>query len=403
MADTSEWARSHDRPDRLSVCCLTADPPAMVAASLALFRDVADEIVVAVDSRVAPERLGPLLDVADTVARFEYTDPPERSRPWLFSLCRGDVVLSVDGDEVPSAALLAALPALAGDRGVAQTRIARRWCFPDEHSWLAERPWWPDFQRRLVRRGPMLDFDVGVHGGVRAAWPLRYAEESVYHLVCVLRGLAERRRRAREYDALRPGMVAVGGGPMNDTLYVPEHFATRRPVPTPDEDVVALRAVIAAEERTTRGVPDLPVVTAAEIAEHVPDDPMSPQGYRAKLRIVEPDLRTDPGNDTLLVAEISNIGDAPIPCRDMVGVQMRVGARVLDHNPVGRSGGWILVPLPSDIPAGATRLVEVHVPVPDEPGRYIVEVDLVNERGAWFGCATRFELAVTTRWGRFTS
>ena len=33
----------------LSVCCVTADPPAQVAASLRALRPVADEIVVAVD------------------------------------------------------------------------------------------------------------------------------------------------------------------------------------------------------------------------------------------------------------------------------------------------------------------------------------------------------------------
>ena len=85
----------------LSVCCLTGDEPAMVAAALATLRPVADEIVVAVDSRVDPRRLGPLLDVADTVVRFEYADPPERARPWLVALCRHDRVLMVDGDEVP--------------------------------------------------------------------------------------------------------------------------------------------------------------------------------------------------------------------------------------------------------------------------------------------------------------
>ena len=38
----------------LSVCCLTADDPAMVAAALGVLRDVAGEILVAVDSRVDP-------------------------------------------------------------------------------------------------------------------------------------------------------------------------------------------------------------------------------------------------------------------------------------------------------------------------------------------------------------
>ena len=64
-------------------------------------------------------------------------------------------------------------------------------------------------------------------------------------------------------------------------------------------------------------------------------------------------------------------------------------------------GAWVLTPLPCDVPPGRSRLVEVRVAVPDVPGRRIVEIDLVNERGRWFGCPIRFPLAVTTRWGRF--
>ena len=139
---------------------------------------------------------------------------------------------------------------------------SRRWCFPDERHWLAERPWWPDYQRRLFFRGPQLDFDVGIHGGVRHALPARYLDEPLYHLACVVTPFAERRTRARRYEAQRPGLIAVGGGPMNDTLYVPEHFATVRPRPVPEEDLCRLRAVVGAEPASPGPAPDLPLVTA---------------------------------------------------------------------------------------------------------------------------------------------
>jgi hypothetical protein len=42
----------------LSVCCLTADPPVQVVASLSLLREVADEIVIAADDRIEPDELG---------------------------------------------------------------------------------------------------------------------------------------------------------------------------------------------------------------------------------------------------------------------------------------------------------------------------------------------------------
>ena len=387
----------------LSVCCLTADDPAMVAAALGVLRGVADEILVAVDSRVDPAGLGPLRDVADRVVRFEYTDPPESARPWLVASCRHDRVLMVDGDEVAGAALVDALPRLAADTDTAQFRVPRRWCFPDSAHWLAERPWWPDYQRRLVARGPVLDFDLAVHGGVRDALPARYLDEPLYHLACVVTPFAERRARVRRYEAQRPGLVAVGGGPMNDTLYVPEHFATLRPEPVPEEDAGVLVEVLAARGRRapSDGGGDLPVVSAAEVAEHRPADPLAPQGYQAKLAVVELDRRTEPGNDTYLLVEVTNTGSAPLPHGDSPGVRLRVGARLLDRDNGVPVGEWALTPLPGDVPPGESRLMEALIRVPDSPGVHTVEVDLVNEHARWFCVAARADLAVASRWGRF--
>jgi hypothetical protein len=387
----------------LSVCCLTGDDPAVVAATLGRLRGVADEILVAVDSRVEVAGLGPLRDVADRVLRFEYTDPPESARPWLVAQCRHDRVLMVDGDEVASAALVDALPGLAADGDTAQFRVARRWCFPDPAHWLAERPWWPDYQRRLVVRGPVLDFDLAVHGGVRHALPARYLDEPLYHLACVVTPFAARRARVRRYEAQRPGLVAVGGGPMNDTLYVPEHFATLRPQPVAEEDAAVLAAVLAARGRasTRSGGQDLPVVSAAEVAEHRLTDPLLAQGYQAKLAVAERDRRTEPGNDTYLVVEVTNTGSAPLPHRDHPGVRLRVGARLLDRDNGAPVSEWALTPLPGDVPPGESRLMEALIRVPDSPGVHTVEVDLVNEHARWFGVPARADLAVASRWGRF--
>ena len=383
----------------LSVCCLTNDRPALVAEMLTLFRPVADEIFVAVDARVDPRRLGPLVDVADTTVRFEYDATPERARPWLVASCAHPLVLMVDGDEVPSQALLAALADLVADDGAEQFRVTRRWLFPDERWWLAERPWCPDFQLRLFRRGPQLDFDLRFHGGVRAAVPARYVMEPLYHLACVTRPFAERRRAARAYDAARPGLVAVGGGPMNDTLYVPEHFATHRPVPTPPEDGVAIRRVIDAPDGAATSV-ELPLVGRAEIDRHHPVDPLDTQGYRVELRVVEADLRTDPGNDTHLLVDIHNTGATTIRHTDAPGTQVRVATRLDHRDPRYPVPWWARTTLPCDIPPGEHRVVEAIVHVPDTPGTYTVHVDLLNERGRWFECATSAELAVATRWGR---
>lgn len=394
------------RPPGLSVCCLTDNNPLMVAEALRPFRGVADEIVIAVDSWVDPSTLGPLAEIADTLVRFDFVHPPERARPWLVQLCRYQTVLMIDGDEVPSTALLEQLPTLVADPEPVQFRLGRRWCFPDERSWLGERPWWPDYQLRMVRQGPLLDFDLRVHGGVRPALPARYVDEPLYHLVHPLIPFAQRRARVRVYAADRPGLVAVGGGPMNDTLYVPEHFATLRPRPTPPEDLLLLRRVMeAARLEPDFGGPavNVPVVTTAEIAEHIPVDGMAAQGYAATVRVAELDCRTEPGNDTLIAVEVTNTGTLAIPRLDSAGVQVRVATRLVDTRSLTPEFDWTMTTLPCDIPGGETRLAEVLVRIPDRNGTFWLEVDLINERGRWFGSAVREKMLVTSRWGRYAS
>ena len=45
--------------------------------------------------------------------------------------------------------------------------------------------------------------------------------------------------------------------------------------------------------------------------------------------------------------------------------------------------------------------MEALVQIPSTAGSVELEVDLVNERGRWFGCSGRADLLVATRWGRY--
>ena len=170
----------------LSVCCLTDDDrPAWWRRCSALFRRVADEIVVAVDSRVDPRRLGPLLAVADTVVRFEYDGTPEQARPWLVAPVPDDT--RADDRRRRGAEprrCSPRCPSWSADARARAVPVGTPLVFPDERTWLAERPWWPDLQRRSCA-GAALDFDLRVHGGVRDALPARIVIEPIYHLACV--------------------------------------------------------------------------------------------------------------------------------------------------------------------------------------------------------------------------
>ncbi len=62
---------------------------------------------MAVDSRLGDERLGLYESVADTVVAYEFGSFVEQSLEWLASLCSGDWIFRLDGDEVASPALIA--------------------------------------------------------------------------------------------------------------------------------------------------------------------------------------------------------------------------------------------------------------------------------------------------------
>jgi hypothetical protein len=392
------------RDTRMTVCCMVHREPAMAAAALRLARTVAHEIVVAVDDRLDPSGLRPLLDVADGVHRFGFAPPAERALPWLLSLARGPNVLLLEDDEVPSAALLAELPSVAGDPSLTQAQVAHRWVFPDRTTWLAERPWWPDFRVRHVRIDRPYDVDVFVHGGVRPRQPVRMLTEPLYQLSCVVETFAERRRRARELHAWRRGVVARGGGPLYDILLIPEHFATRAPVPIGGEDYELLSAMLVApqpEPLAPTVATALPMVSASEVDSYLPAPPDDAMVADARLRVVEADLRTDPGNDTMLAIEVTNVGSHLIPCRDADDVRVRVHTRLIDRRPGAPPPVIGSTALLSEIPPGESRIVEAVVRVPTQPAVHTVEAWLVNERGPTTSPRCRFDLAVMDRFARY--
>jgi hypothetical protein len=385
---------------------MTVDPPGRVAAMLSLLRDLADEIVVAVDSRVDPATLGPLVLVADRVVRYRFRPPVDRPRAWLAAQCGGEWILSVDGDEVPSAALLARLPAMLADPAVLQHHLPRRWLFPDPGSWLAELPWWPDHQVRLVRNGPAVAARSGVHGGMVAVLPNRTAEAPLYHLDCVLTSEEERRAKAERYEAERPDHRAFGGGSLNHTLYLPERAHCGAPEPVPAEDRVLIDHVlagttVAVDAPDPDRVPLLPddeidALAAPPAGAALPDD-----AYKARLAPADhEDRRLAPGERRPVHVRVTNAGSVRWPW----GLDQEPQIRVAYH--WRRADGEMLhyeglrSPLPVTVPPAETAVVAVWVDAPAEEGTYLLDVDLVHEHVRWFDDPLTVEVRVAERAAR---
>ena len=211
-------------------------------------RGVADEIVVAADSRVDVGLLDAYDDVADRVVRFDFRPPVDRPRAWLADQCSGDWLLSIDGDEVPGVELVEALPGLVAAGDVVQYWLPRRWLFPGTSTWLGELPWWPDYQMRLLRNDATLAARAEPHAGFVTVLPARHVTAPLYHLDCVVNDAEARAAKARRYEAEMPGPRAYGGGGLNAVLYAPERWATAELRPVPAADRAVLDAVLAARE-----------------------------------------------------------------------------------------------------------------------------------------------------------
>jgi hypothetical protein len=117
--------------------------------------------VIAVDDRVEPTELPAYGAVADRVLLFPYPDPPSRSQPWLFAQCRGRWVFRLDADEVPCPALAEELRATMEAGRFTHAYVPRRWIAPSAEGYLAQWPWLPDYQLRLLLRDPAVSRVAG--------------------------------------------------------------------------------------------------------------------------------------------------------------------------------------------------------------------------------------------------
>lgn len=377
---------------RLSVCCLTDDTTQRTAATLALLRPVADEIVLAVDARVPSGSLRFYRGLVDRLVRYEYAPPIERALAWLHAQCSGDWILRIDSDEVPSAPLLDTLPELVRARDVHQFPVPRRWLMGDPGHWLDEHPWSPDYSFRLVRNDPATLWFPGVqHSSAYPARPARYLEFPLYHLDCLLRGYDERAAKVARYD--ENPVVAADGSTADALFYLPEDHATLPPAIVPSEDASLIEAVIEAAQRTrqadTEKPIDLPEAGRREIDAHWDERSVCEDAYKATLRLIEQDRRMRAGERREFHFRIHNQGSETWPFGPHRRPEVTVCYRWL------LADGTVLVPeglhspLTADLRPDTSDVVPATLDAPESPGRYLLEADLVHNRTRWFGAATR--------------
>jgi hypothetical protein len=374
---------------------ITADSPERVAAVLEPLRGIADEVVLAVDSRVDAATVARFSALADRVLRIEFL-LVERHLPWLHAQCGGDWILKLDGDEVPSAAFVRRLPGLLASRSIVQYWIARAWVHPDPGSVLDELPWSVDFNNRLVRNVGTLWFEGVQHAHAAPAHPAAYVEEPVYHLELLTETAEARRAKAIRYEVARPHMVAHGGGRVNEAFYLPE-LRTRvrtRPVPAEDRDLLR-RALTPPPLRgpAPPSVPELPVVALTELDREWIGRVFPPSTYASRIEPYAALERLPPQRTERVLVRVTNLGTETLPGLPVPDPPIRLSYRWL-----GRDGSVLVADgertfLPARLGPGESALVPMTVRTP-ERGAYVLEIDLVHEGVRWFGCPLRIALDV---------
>ena len=383
----------------LSVCCMTGGAdPGRVAAILQLFRELADEIVLAVDDRRLDEGAG-FGGVADKLLSFPFREPGDRPIPWLIESCSGRWILNIDDDEVPSPALIDELPQLLGRADMTHAWIARRWLFPDETTYLDERPWAREYQLRLVLADArFLQFSDEFHRPLICHGPARFVEAPLWHLDAVLNDPERRRAKALAYERARRGMRANDVS-HNSGFYVPELRPGAATVPVPPADLAAIRDVLERSRgnRTVDPSPQVERATRRDVDRVWPGEPYDETLYRARLELAGHARFLVAGVQQTIDVTVENLSEAVWRWgRDAVPeIRLSYSWRTADGTPLEVVG--LRTPLPCDLPPGERLIVPLHVLPPVDPGRYRLDVDLVHEHVRWFGCSTPLEIEVRPR------
>jgi len=365
----------------LSVCCFTNVPGAVLAASIEPLRDVADEIVVAYDAGTDPGLIGPVMDLADRVFRVEVGPPYlERILGWMMAQCSGSWIFRIDGDEIPSAALVGALETLEDNNQAGQYLVPRRWLYPDAGNWITDDPWHPDYQIRITRNSAEYTEVEGVtHSSVRLADDHGRLAAPLYHTACLTTSVAERASKADGYEELRPGHRTAAGASMA-SFYLPEEATGLSMSPVEAEDLDRVRAVLAAQPVVTTPGPDIAVVALAEIDRHWPGRELAEDDYRSRLVVLEVPNQVTAGDPVDIVVEVTNTS----PNTWHRASKVALGGRWVRDGSV--RPGESRARLPAAVAAGETIVIPIRVDIAeDHDAGDALELDMVDEGVRWFG------------------
>lgn len=343
--------------------------------------------------------LGHYATVADVLVRYEFGFI-DHHWAWLAAQAHGDWLFELDGDEMPSAALIAALRELAADRRVRQYVLPVHWPWPDPSRQLAEEPWRSDHRLRLLRNDCRLTFAGRIHAHAEPDSPLRYIGElPVYHLDLLLPDRARREAKIAYYDSQLFGLLTPEGLPFNEAYYLPESGGGgRATIALPVEDAEAITRSLQAQydPKCVLDPATVPLHGRVKVDWYSPRADLPADAYRATLAFARPlPSFTAERRDHTVWIDVTNDGTARWPGGDNRRPLIRIGIawQPVDGGPRYEAGRAFL---PHTLDPGERTLVPVVVCGPPSPGPAELVLDLVHEHVRWFDCTVTARVAVGT-------
>jgi SAM-dependent methyltransferase len=116
------------------------------------------------------------------------------------------------------------------------------------------------------------------------------------------------------------------------------------------------------------------------------DRPLPDYAFKADLATDTSEITAEPGAEATIVVKVRNLSNVVWPASPAVGAvhEIRLGNHWLDARGrlLARDDGR--ASLPSDLGPGQEIEIPLSVTIPARPGKYLLELDMVQESIAWF-------------------
>jgi hypothetical protein len=367
------------------------------AASLELWassaREYAHEIVIAVDASSDDGTYEVARRVADRVFLVEHptADPNAATADWLFRQATCEWVLQLDDDEVLGSEFAANVSSLLASEELTHYYFERRWVVRQDDGrlgWLTDYPWGCDPCLRLFRNiGSLFWHPLGMHTqtSVLGAGRLLGGDEATfYHLDLLWRAREQRERKVWERY----------GGACREYYLFEERFTAESVVPVGEAAVIEFAETTLAKRQAAHAPSrEGSRPTASASPPPISLDEMSAVARRSSLDLTHYGVEFL-SSDTPALMQQDRTYAVHLAVRNASDGAWDTGAA---RGPVHISYHWWPASggeatydgarswLSQTVAPGETVAVTAHVLAPSQPGKYVLEWDVVQENVCWFG------------------